>query len=417
MKGWHGMLGKRDRELDGEIQSHIEMAAQERIDRGEPAEEARAAAMREFGNVLLVKDVTHEMWGWTWLERLMQDLRYALRQLRHSPGFAITAILTLALGIGANTAIFTLTYALLLRSLPIERPDRLVQLQVKSRNSIEPQHYHTSAFYEAVRQQQRVFSGICAWKGSLFTGEQSGDRRYLGAAIVNGDCFSTLGIHAVAGRLLTPGDDQSGAQAAVISYDWWEERFHRDPGVLGKRLVMIDFSSRLVPITIVGVLPKSFHSVTVGDAPAIFTPMGTERSSNSVNVLLFARLKNAVTAQQAEEQLDLVFRRWGESNGNPWVFDPKQNPHLRVVPSQVGYSPLGLSYKRPLMLLQGLAGILLLASCAYLGTLMSARSTARRREIALRAALGASRGRLVRQLLSESLLLALAGNVAGVFFA
>jgi predicted permease len=419
MSRWKNIFTKRSSDLDEEIQFHIAMATRDRIERGESPETARIAAMREFGNLPLVKDVVHEMWGRVWLDRLARDLHYALRQLRRSPGFTVTVVLTLALAIGANTAIFSLAYALLLRSLPIPHPDQIVQLEVHTLGP-EPNPYLTSAFYGAVKDRQRVFSGLCAWRGYWFTGEQNGDGRGIGATMVSGDCFRTLGLHAFAGRLLTPEDDRPGTQTAVISYAWWQKRFQRDPGVIGKRVVMLDPFSKPNPVTIVGVLPPSFQSVQVGDSPAFFIPLGEKRDNFNQNVLIFARLNDGVDARQAEEQLAPGFRSWSASVPaveKPEWLDSKNTTRLEVVPSRAGYSGIGIQYKKPLMLLQILVATLLLASCAYLGTLLSARSISRRREIALRAALGASRSRLIRQLFTESLMLAFWGGSIGVFFA
>ena len=419
MSGWRNIFTKRSSDLDEEIRFHIAAAIRDRIERGESPDAAHTAVMREFGNLPLVKDIVHEMWGRGWFDRLSQDLSFALRQLRKSPGFTVTVVLTVALAIGANTAIFSLAYALLLRSLPIPHPDQLVQLQVHTLRP-EPNPYLTSALYGAVKDRQRVFSGVCGWQGYWFTGEQNGDGRGIGASMVSGDCFATLGLHAFAGRLLTPEDDRPGTQTTVISYAWWQKRFHRDPGVIGKQLIMLDPFSNPTPVTIVGVLPPSFQSIQVGDAPALFIPLGEKRDNSNQSVLIFARLSDGVTARQAEEQLAPGFGFWSASlpaEERPEWLDPKGAPRLEVMPSRAGYSGVGIQYKKPLMLLQTLVAILLLASCAYLGTLLSARSISRRREIALRAALGASRGRLIRQLFSESLLLAFGGSSVGVFFA
>lgn len=419
MSRWRNIFTKRNGDLDEEIQSHMAMAIRDRIESGESPGAARIAVMREFGNVLLVKDVVHEMWGRAWLDRLAQDLRYALRQLRRSPGFTVTVVMTVALAIGANTAIFSLAYALLLRSLPIPHPDQIVQLEVHTLRP-EPSPYLWSAMYGAVKDRQRVFSGLCAWEGYWFTGEQNGDGRGIDATMVSGDCFSTLGLHAIAGRLLTAEDDRLGTQTAVISYAWWQKRFQRDPGVIGKRVVMLDPFSNPTPVTIVGVLPPSFQSIVVGSAPAFFLPLGDRRDSSNQSVLIFGRLSRGVTALQATEQLAPGFRSWSASvpaTQRPDLLDPKGSPRLEVVPSRAGYSGIGIQYKKPLIVLQALVGILLLASCAYLGTLFSARSISRRREIALRAALGASRSRLVRQLFTESVLLAVGGSSLGIFFA
>lgn len=390
------------------------MAIQDRIDRGETPEHARRAAIREFGNVLLVKDVVSETWKWGWLDRCVQDLRYAARQLRKSPGFAITVVLIVALAVGANTTIFSLAYALILRSLPVPHPEQLVQLQM-SRLSEEPGPYLTSALYSEVKEQQGVFAGLCAWQGYWFTGEQNGDGRVVSAATVSGDCFATLQLTPATGRLLGPEDDRAGAQTAVISYAYWTKRFSRDPGVIGKHVVMLNPFSEATPLTIVGVLPASFQSVQVGSTPNVFIPLGDKRDNFNQNVFIFGRLQRGVSLRQAQEQVAPGFVAW---NASLAAKDrPEKNARLVVIASRAGYSGLGVEYRKPLMLLQALVVTLLLASSAYLGTLLTARTIVRRREFALRAALGASRARLIRQSFSECLLLALAGGLVGVFLA
>jgi predicted permease len=419
----HGLFETRKGELEEEIRAHLAMDVQARMERGQSREEAEAAARLEFGNVALVRDVTHRQWGWKWLEWLAQDLRFALRQLRKSPGFTITVILTLALGIGANTAIFSLTYALLLRSLPIAHPEQLVQLRLQSSNP-NGDSWLSTAFFEQIQQRQRVFSTMCAWQGDWFTGEQNGDGRIISAAKITGDCLPMLGLRPAAGRLLTPEDEKPGTGTVDISYAYWQTRFHGDPGIVGKTINLMNPFSQAVPLTVVGVLPNGFQSIQVADAPSIFIPNQDRKENSSQNNLIFARLRDGVTPEQAAAQLAPGYAAWVASLGSlskAGTWDEsgwfKKHPRLLVVPSSAGFSPLGMAYKEPLMLLQALVGVLLLASCVYLGTLLSARSIARRREIAVRSALGASRGRLIRQLLSESLLLAFAGSVLGIFFA
>ena len=414
MSRWRNIFTKRSSDLDEEIRFHIAVAIRDRIERGESPETARLAVMREFGNVLLVKEVVSETWGWGWFDRFMQDLRFAVRQLRKSPGFATTVVLIVALAVGANTTIFSLAYALLLRSLPVAHPEQLVQLQL-ARVDSKPSPYLTAAIYSEVKDHQRVFSGLCAWQGYWFTGEQNGDGRTIGTAKVSGDCFATLGLQAFAGRLLESQDDKPDAQTTVISYAYWQKRFNRDPNIIGKRITMLDPSSQPTPLTIVGVLPQAFQSIEVGNAPAFFVPLGNKRENFNQNVFIFARLLKGVSARQAQEQIAPGFQSW---NASLAANDrPEPNARLEVVSSRTGYSELGMQYKKPILLLQALVGVLLLASCAYLATLLTARSIVRRREFALRVALGASRVRLIRQSFSESLLLALAGSLIGVFFA
>jgi predicted permease len=412
--------------LREELRAHLEEATEHFIrDEGMSREEAEQAARRAFGNATLLEERSREIWQWPTLESIWADLRYALRQLRRSPGFTITALLTLTLVIGANTAIFSLAYALLLRSLPIQRPDQLVMLQLRSSNQ-PPWPYLSGDIYKAMKDRQSVFTGMCDWSNYWFNGEQNGDGRNIWTAQITGDCFGTLGLHAELGRLLAPADDEPDTQSVVISDAWWQMRFHRDPSVLGRKIVFMTPFSELRPAIIIGVLPPSFRGIQTGWTPSVFIPRNPQHgdshihSDSYINDFLFARLRDGVTAKQAAAQLDPLYRSWNATlspKERPGILNDMQNLHLSLVPARTGFSELGGTYRKPLFLLQSLVGLLLLAGCVYLGTLFSSRSIARGREIALRAALGASCRRLIRQLLSESLLLALSGAIGGVLLA
>jgi predicted permease len=406
------------------------MAIEERIAQGQPRDEARAAAMKEFGNLALVEDVTREQWGWLWLDHLAQDLRYAVLKLRKSPGYTWTAILTLTLVIGANTAIFGLIYAVMLRRLPVERPDRLVQIKLQlsggENGAInEPTEMVSGKLYDVVAGNQWVFSGMCAWSSWPLNLRDSEGTRPVDNAMVTGDCFRMLGVHAALGRLFTLGEDKPGGgpegYPIVLGYDYWRTRMGADPAIVGR---VLDFEGKKG--VVVGVMERGFGGVQVGASPSIYVPseMGdpVERHSfGSFNRLLLARLNDGVTPAQAQAQIDPAFNAWIDVNdpefrtkgyGGGW-----KQQHLLVFPGRTGSSYLRTRYDKPLFLLEGLVGLSLLVACAYLAMLSSTRALARRRELALRIALGGSRSRVVGELCYESLLVALAGSALGVLFA
>src|SRR3954453_7937894 len=253
-KGWFDR-GRRDRELQEELQAHLAIAKRERMDRGERADAAEVSARREFGNRALVEETTREMWGWSWLERLWQDLRYAARGMRRSPGFTAVAVVSLALGIGANTAIFSLVDALMLRWLPVHEPRKL--LQVKMGGPFETVSYPV---VRLLAERKEIFSGVAGFSGWTFPVGPAGAIRNVPGALVTGGYYETLGLTPLAGRLLIQADDEPGAPAtAVITDAYWERQFARDPRTIGATLRI---NGR--PVTIVGVSPPGFTGANVG---------------------------------------------------------------------------------------------------------------------------------------------------------
>ena len=416
--------GKED--LDAEIAAHLALCAADKREQGVNSEAAQQQARREFGNVALVKDVTRQAWGWVWVERLVQDLKYALRQLRKSPGFAITAILTLALGIGANIAIFQLIYAVMLRSLPVAHPEELVQFRTQF-DKDAPNDYLHNGMYKGL-SGQHTLAGMCGWLGGRVTDHVGETPVALDVPMITGDCFRMLGVRPLLGRLLAPADDtpEPGPQgyAAVLSYAYWNSRYHRDPKVIGEKVVVEDLFSRSKPLVIVGVLPPSFHGLMVGEDPELYLPsyfMGTENRDElpgvgNISMLLFGRLKPGQNVTRAQEELQPLFYSWLLESKND---EAKKAKHaaLLLQRNAVGASYMALEYGKQLKLLQIMVAMILVAGCAYLSTLLSARSVVRRREFALRTALGASRGRLVMQMAIESALLVFAGAGLGLLLA
>jgi len=424
-------FGRRKRELQEELEAHIRMAMRDRMERGETETQARNAVLREFGNVALVEDVTRQTWGWTNAERIAQDVRFAMRQLRKSPGFAVTSILTLALGIGANIAIFSLIYAAMLRSLPVPHPEELVTVradlgetpQGDSQEEV-PRAYQRNGMYKAL-SGQHALAGLCGVLGAGVLDNSGDEPVQVGGVAVTGDCFTTLGVKPLLGRLIMPADDtpDPGPQgfATVISYGWWTAKYHRDPNVIGRKLSVTAFS-RQVPIVIVGVLPPVFHGLTAGGDPRIYLPSyfygaGNRDVNTNISMLLFGRLKPGQSVTRTEDELRPLFRDWLQQAKRQGEIKDISRASLVLKPASAGFLPLAQEYGKALRLLQALVAIILVAGCFYLSTLFSARAVARRREFAMRAALGASRARLLSQSIIESAILVAAGAVAGLFVA
>jgi putative ABC transport system permease protein len=415
---------QRQRELDDEIRAHLAMATRERIERGESPAEAEANARREFGNATQVKEVTRDMWGWRWLETLLQNIRYSLRQLRHNPGFTAVAVLSLALGIGATTAVFSVMYALAFRRLAVQRPDQLVELDRAGRGNL-----HSYPEWKLFRDRQNIFSSVLAYNYSdtNFNIEDAKQQQELSGLYVSGDYFPGLGVPAVLGRVLEPSDDQPGAPpVCVLGYGLWRRLYGQSRDVLG-RVILVNGHE----FQIVGVLPRSFLGVTIGDMPEIFMPLEAERrykdyqvqygrqspSLDSTATLLsfVGRLKPGVSVTQANAGLRVLAaqsRRAKNRYGRSFILGS-----LVALPMRNGISIPWLQDMDLVLLLMAMATVALVIACANLGNLLLARATKRQAEIATRLALGATRGRLVRQLLTESVALSVAGAAAGLLIA
>ena len=418
--GLRALLRRRDTEqdLDEELRAFVEASAERRLRDGMTAEEARRAARIEMGSLESVKEDVRAA-GWeTAVEALWADLRYSVRVLVKAPVFSAVVVLTLALGIGANTAIFSLVDSLLLKTLPVRNPRQLVRVSG---------YPLTNPLWEQVRDRQDVFSGAFAWSGSQFDLSQGGLVRNADAIWVSGDLFRTLGLRPAAGRLFVAGDDRRGCAAlAVLSYGFWQSHYGASPGAVGSTLSLDHH-----PFQIVGVAPRGFYGMTVGGKFDVALPICAEQIVDAPRSRLDARsswwldvggrVKPGVDPAQLKSRLAVLSPAvFGAVVPQHWDPRSQENFRKRVLkpsPLATGLSGLRKDYEQPLHILMGVVGLVLLIACANVASLMMARAAARGKEMAMRQALGASRWRLVRQLLIESVLLSFAGAALGLVLA
>lgn len=400
---------RQDEELDAEIRQHLEMAERERIERGESAEQARLNARREFGNVGLVKEVTRETWGWVGLERLMQDLRFGLRMLRKNPGFSLVAILTLGLGIGANTAIFSVVNGVLLKPLPYQEPDRLAMLwKVNAKQNLYEDGTSIPSFLDW-RAQSRTFADLAVFAGVNKVFLTSGDEPEQAYTVrASANLFELLGIKPVLGRTFSVEEEERRERVVVLSYGLWQRRFGGSADVVGKVLELNGQSSQVI-----GVIPEGFYfptkEVQLWEPTTLFErfdQVRATRGNDDWNVV--GRLNSGVTLQTAQTEMNLIDQRLGLSHPTS---DPSR-AGINVVPLPV--QTAGKNLRLALWVLLGAVAFVLLIACANVANLLLARGAARGREFAIRAALGAGRGRLLRQMLTESMLLAAGASLLGL---
>jgi putative ABC transport system permease protein len=393
------MSDKRDRELNEELANHLRMAAQDKVDRGLSPEEAEAAARRDLGNCGLIREVIREQDGWQWLERLLQDVRFGFRVLRKSPGFTSVSIMTLALGIGASTAIFSVVYGVLLRPLPYEKPHQIVRLWERSTagndmNAADPN-------FEDFRSQNKTLEGLAEFGSSSQSISGAAEARRVVMASVSKDFFQVMRVQPIRGRSFLPEDQKQGAPpAALISYAYWRDSLGMREDLAGIRLRAGEYTA-----SVVGVLPPGFRFPDNADmwVPRELFELIPARDAH--NWKLIGRLKDSASIASATAELTGIAQRIRSQNADL---------QLAGVSIKTLQDELTGQVTPAMLMLLGAVGFLLLVACANVMNLLLAQAAAREGELATRAALGASRSRLVRQFLVESLLLCTAGGILGV---
>ena len=420
---WQPMK-KRDADLERELQADLELEEEEQRENGVAGNDVRSAARRALGNTALIREQAHEAWGWAWAERLGQDARYAARQLWRSPGFSVVTMLTLAFGIGATTAIFTLVYDVMLRPLPFAQPDRLVVMEetVAEWSNIYPTLPVSANHFTFWQKNSRSFDSMAVMRqGALPLG---GDGRPLQVGVLSATpgIFSVLQVSPELGRGFTESEAQPGQEhVAVLLHDLWREQFASDPAIVGKTIRLNGF-----PYTVVGVMPQSFHMpavvtlATIGETnrplpigliePLAFTKDQLAEAMGDLNYFGLARMKPGVTVGAASADLDALQHRIAAS----LPADEKSTMGIALTPFQ---EKLVGSNKRPLMLLLGAVAGLLLVGCVNVTNLLLARAVGQKQQMAVAAALGAGRAEMVRMALRETTVLAVAGGGLGVLLA
>jgi predicted permease len=396
-------------DLAEEIRAHLAMEEQENLESGIPPEEAHYAALRRFGNVPLTQERSREMWGWGPMGTLWQDFRYGVRMLVRNPGFCVVAILTLALGVGANTAIFSVVEGVLLAPLPYAQPDRLVMVwewNLHLKQVKEPSYPN----FVDWQRDAGSFQEMAGYKWHFYGLSNPGTPEHVPSMEVSSGFFTMLGVKPALGREFSAQEDKrGGAPVAIISDRLWKDKFAGSPNALGKPVTLNE-----IEYTIVGVLPPGFNLLGDNDEAKIYTPLGQGdplilNPRGGYGCMVLARLKPGVSIAQAQAEMSTIQNRLDQ-------LYPEANKGLGTEVVSLKKQLVG-DVGGTLFLLLGAVGLVLLIACGNVANLLLARSTARTREFAIRSALGASRARVVRQLLTESVLLSLAGGVLGLLVA
>ena len=396
-----------------------------RLGRIEGSRRRRGRNVRDMGNDTFVRSSTRGAWGMAAIERWMQDLRYAIRTLGKNPVFTLTAVASLALGIGANTAVYSIIRAAMFRTLPVENPHELVALQVKGGQSGP---YFTHAMWEAIRDSEDALAGLVAYSEDRFDISEGIESHFVRGLWVSGGYFDVLGVPAARGRVLTSEDDRSGCgpagPVAVISYDFWQRQYQADPAAIGRALRL----DRKV-FTIVGVTPSWMKgldrdlpfdvAIPIGCEPLLHG--GSSQGQNGWWLQIAGRMKAGASIAETEARLNTfaprIFRATVPASFNADARTTYLSSELELLPAATGFSVVRVRYRTALFALMAIAALALLIACANIANLLLVRAEVRRHEISMRRALGASRWRLIRQLLTESLLLSAAGAAGGYLLA
>ena len=405
----------RDGDFERELKSHLELEAEEQRAAGAAPLEARFAAMRAFGNSAAVAEDIRGVWQARWIEEFFHDLRFSARMLLKSPSFLAVALLSLALGIGANTAIFTLIDALVLRTLPVAHPRELERLE----------GYFSNPMYRELRERNQVFASLIASQATPVSLVAVHETDRAVAELVSGNYFATLGVQPFLGRVISDEDDSSALShpVAVLSYRFWQQRLGADPVVVGK---VIRINNH--PFVVIGVAPANFSGVEVESRSDLWVPItmqpqvfetgiSTLEDTGNGWLRLLGRRKPGLDEAAAQAGIVVTLKQIAKEGRHKLYRNNIDRAQIHLFPGAVGFSQLREEFERPLYLLMGVVALVLLIACMNIANLLVARSAVRRREIAVRLSLGAGRFRLVRQLLTESLALSVAGGALGVAFA
>jgi putative ABC transport system permease protein len=421
---------KQDAQLDSELRFHVEQQTADNVAAGMPPDEARRRALAQFGGLEYMKEESRDARGTQFIESLFQDVRFALRLLRKTPVITAIALLSLALGIGANTAIFSLIDAVMLRMLPVQNPEQLAQITFLSPGSPRPRASVTNPIWEQVRDHQDAFSGVFAWSSEVFDLAEGGEVNNINGVYASGDYFNVLGVRPAAGRLLTASDDvRSCPGVAVLGYGFWQSHYGGAQSAIGSS---IRLNGHYFPI--IGVAQRGFFGTDVGEKLDVAIPICAEAVLDGKDSMLdvrddwwfsmMGRLKPGVTVEQADARMKVLSQPlFGAVVPQDWPAkyqDMFRKYTFAIFPGATGTAGrYGLRgrYSLPLKILMFIVGLVLLIACANIASLLLARSAARQKEISVRLALGASRRRLIRQVLTESIVLSGLGAILGVLFA